>query len=218
MPPSQRARSDAYFEGGYWLQLWDFLSTVSRCGCCCGSVGRRGCASWPSASPVSVAANGALLDSVHSRRVSAHFPPRRYEGYFREHKYGLLNQTFGPWMGEQMLSLAVSVVLGAILVVPLFGLVRRLGKNWWVWGATLTIVFAAFVSLIAPVYIAPLFNKYTTVQDARNQGPDSQHGARERNSGNRRLRVRCVAAVESGKRQRQRVCRNIAHFAERQSA
>jgi hypothetical protein len=28
MSPAQRARSNAYFEGGYWLQLWDFLSTV----------------------------------------------------------------------------------------------------------------------------------------------------------------------------------------------
>ena len=28
MPPAQRARSDAYFEGGYWLQLWDFVATV----------------------------------------------------------------------------------------------------------------------------------------------------------------------------------------------
>src|ERR1700749_3045238 len=28
MPPALRARSDAYFEGGYWLILWDFLSTV----------------------------------------------------------------------------------------------------------------------------------------------------------------------------------------------
>src|SRR3974390_223005 len=25
MPPDQKARSDAYFEGGYWLQLWQFL-------------------------------------------------------------------------------------------------------------------------------------------------------------------------------------------------
>src|SRR6185295_367070 len=25
MSPEQRARSDAYFEGGYWLLLWDFL-------------------------------------------------------------------------------------------------------------------------------------------------------------------------------------------------
>src|SRR5262245_60672304 len=25
VPPEKRARSDAYFEGGYWLQLWGFL-------------------------------------------------------------------------------------------------------------------------------------------------------------------------------------------------
>ena len=25
IPADARARSDAYFEGGYWLQLWDFL-------------------------------------------------------------------------------------------------------------------------------------------------------------------------------------------------
>src|SRR5271168_420662 len=25
MTPAARARSDAYFEGGYWLTLWDFL-------------------------------------------------------------------------------------------------------------------------------------------------------------------------------------------------
>jgi STE24 endopeptidase len=28
VPADQRARSDAYFEGGYWLLLWDFVSTV----------------------------------------------------------------------------------------------------------------------------------------------------------------------------------------------
>src|SRR5579859_4515260 len=28
MPSAERARSNSYFEGGYWLQLWDFLSTV----------------------------------------------------------------------------------------------------------------------------------------------------------------------------------------------
>ena len=28
MPPAQRARSNAYFEGGYWLLLWDFLVPV----------------------------------------------------------------------------------------------------------------------------------------------------------------------------------------------
>jgi STE24 endopeptidase len=172
MPPAQRARSDAYFEGGYSLQLWDFLSTVIvmwlllRFG---WSARMRNLAeSLTRFGPLQTVLYWIQFIIVVSLLT---FPLTVYEGYFREHKYGLLNQSFGPWMGEQMVSLAVSVVLGAILVVPLFGLVRRLGKNWWVWGATLTIVFAAFVSLIAPVYIAPLFNKYTTVQDPQIRDP-----------------------------------------------
>jgi STE24 endopeptidase len=55
--------------------------------------------------------------------------------------------------------------------VPLVGLVRRLGKSWWVWGAAVTILFLAFVILISPVYIAPLFNSYTKLQDARIKDP-----------------------------------------------
>jgi STE24 endopeptidase len=94
-----------------------------------------------------------------------------YEGYFREHKYDLLNQTFGPWMRDQLVALAVNIVLGAILVIPLFALVRWLGKSWWVWGAVVTIVFFAFVSLIAPVYISPLFNKYKLLEDTRIKEP-----------------------------------------------
>jgi Zn-dependent protease with chaperone function len=99
------------------------------------------------------------------------FPLTIYEGYFREHKYGLLNQTFGAWMKDQVVGLAVTVVLGAILVVPLFGLVRKLDRSWWVAGAVLMIAFLAFVSLIAPVYIFPLFNTYTKLDDATVRDP-----------------------------------------------
>jgi STE24 endopeptidase len=172
MPPAQRARSDAYFEGGYLLQLWDFLSTVIvmwlllRFGW--STRMRKLAESLTRFRPLQTVLYWIQFIIVVSLLTS---PLAVYEGYFREHKYGLLNQSFGPWMSEQMISLGVSVVLGAILMVPLFGLVRRLGKSWWVWGATLTIVFAAFVSLIAPVYIAPLFNKYTTVQDPQIRDP-----------------------------------------------
>ena len=172
MPPAQRARSDAYFEGGYWLQLWDFLSTVIVMWLLLrfrwSARMRKLAESLTRFHPLQTVLYWIQFIIVVSLLT---FPLAVYEGYFREHKYGLLNQSFGPWMGELMISLAGSVVLGAILVVPLFGLVRRLGKNWWVWGATLTIVFAAFVSLIAPVYIAPLFNKYTTVQDPQIRDP-----------------------------------------------
>ncbi len=172
MPPAERARSNAYFEGGYWLLLWDFLSTVV--------------VMWLllrfrwSARMRDLAERITRFRPLQTTLYWVQFvivvfvltfPLTVYESYFRERKYGLLNQTFGPWMRDQAVGLAVAVVLGGILMVPLFGLVRRLGKSWWVWGAALAIVFLAFVSLIAPVYISPLFNKYTKLQDSRIKDP-----------------------------------------------
>ena len=172
MPPAERARSNAYFEGGYWLILWDFLFSVFvmwlllrfRWSAHMRNLAER----ITRFRPIQTALYWVQFFVVASVLT---FPLTVYEGYFREHKYDLLNQTFGQWMRDQMVGLAVGVVLGAILVIPLFGLVRRLGKSWWVWGAAFMILFFAFVSLIAPVYISPLFNKYKTLEDARIKDP-----------------------------------------------
>jgi STE24 endopeptidase len=168
MPPDQRARSDAYFEGGYWLLLWDFLSAAFVLWLMLhfrwSSKMRNFAERITRFRPLQTALYWVQFILVLSVLT---FPLGIYEGYFREHKYGLLNQSFGEWTRDQLVGLAVSVVLGAILMVPLFGLVRRLGKTWWVWGAVLMIVFFAFVSLIAPVYIAPLFNKYKSLENVR---------------------------------------------------
>src|ERR1700732_4284666 len=168
MPPAQRARSDAYFEGGYWLILWDFLLTIFIMGLLLRfrwSARMRNLAERITRfRPLQTALYWIQFVIVASL---LNFPLTVYEGYFREHKYGLLNQTFGPWIREQAIALIVSVVLGGILMVLLFGVVRRRGKNWWVWGAVVSILFLTFVGLIAPVYIAPLFNKYNKLQDSR---------------------------------------------------
>jgi STE24 endopeptidase len=168
MPPDQRARSDSYFEGGYWLILWDFLAASFvlllmlrfRWSAKMRNLAER----ITHFRPLQTALYWVQFILVLSVLT---FPLSIYEGYFREHKYGLLNQNFGEWMRDQLVGLAVGIVLGAILMVPLFGLVRRVGKNWWIWGAVLMIVFGAFVSLIAPVYISPLFNKYKSLENVR---------------------------------------------------
>ena len=172
MPPTRRAMSDAYFEGGYWLILWDLIVTLLimwlllhfRWSAKMRNLAERVTRFRPLQTAL-YWVQFLLVTSILS------FPMTMYEGFFRERKYGLMNQAFGGWMGDQLIGLAVGLILGAILMIPLFGIVRRLGKNWWVWGAVLMIVFGAFVSLIAPVYIAPLFNKYKVLQDARVKDP-----------------------------------------------
>jgi STE24 endopeptidase len=53
----------------------------------------------------------------------------------------------------------------------LYGVLRRTPRTWWLWGAAVSIAFLAFVALIAPVYINPIFNEYTPLADASVREP-----------------------------------------------
>ena len=52
-----------------------------------------------------------------------------YEGFFREHQYGLSNQTFGAWLGDQAKGLAWGWSSGGLAVIALYGVVRRLAAH-----------------------------------------------------------------------------------------
>ncbi len=168
IPAEARARSDAYFEGGYWLILWDFLygAVVALL-----LLNLR----W-SAKMRDMAERVTRFKPVHTvvywveylvlTSILA-FPLTVYEGYFRERRYGLATQTFGPWFYDQFKLLLIALVLGAILVTALFGVVRRLPRTWHIWGAVVTVVFLALFVLITPVYLVPIFNKVSKLNDPK---------------------------------------------------
>ena len=168
IPADKTARSDAYFEGGYWLILWDFLYGVVvsllllnlRWSARMRDLSERVTRFKPLQTFL-YAAQYLVLTFILG------FPLTVYEAYFREHKYGLATQTFGPWMVDQLKGLAVGLVLGGLLAMLLFGVVRRLPRTWWIWGAVVTICFVIFGVLITPVYIVPIFNKTTILNDPK---------------------------------------------------
>jgi STE24 endopeptidase len=168
IPSSARSRSDAYFEGGYWLILWDFLYGAAlylfllHFG-------------W-SAAMRNVAERVTRFKPLQTFIYWIAFliittilgaPLGVYEGYFRERQYGLATQTLVPWLGDQLIILLVNVVLGGVVSTVLFGVVRRLPRTWWSWGAGVSIVFLIFLIMIAPVFIFPLLNKYTVLDDPK---------------------------------------------------
>jgi Zn-dependent protease with chaperone function len=172
IPASTKARSDAYFEGGYWMILWDFLYgavvALLLLNLRWSSRMRNLAERVTRFKPMHTVVYWVQYLFLTSILV---FPLTVYEDYFREHKYGLATQTFGPWMGDQMKGLAVNLVLGGLLATLLFGVVRRLPRNWWIWGAVVTNLFLIFVVLIAPVYIFPLFNKIARLDDPKVVNP-----------------------------------------------
>jgi STE24 endopeptidase len=172
VPADVKANSDAYFEGGYWLVLVDFilgaaLSLFLLAG------------KWS-------ARMRNLAERISGRRAIQTFlywcqyvlattiilfPITIYEGYFREHKYGFSNQTLGEWLGDQGKGLLLDIFFGGILVTVLYGVFRRVQRNWWILGAVIMTVFMAFMMFIGPVFIAPMFNKYTKLTDPTFRDP-----------------------------------------------
>lgn len=157
-----RSRSDAYFEGGYWLLLVDLLWTLAISGALLWSGLSTAIRDWAAERTHSRASQAMIYGAIYvAIMAAAGFPLSIYEGYFREHSYGLSNQTFTAWLGDYGTSLALALVAALIFVPLLYGAIKRARENWWLWGAGLVILFQIVVAVIFPVFIAPLFNHYS---------------------------------------------------------
>ncbi len=161
LSPEQRAQSDAYFEGGYWLHLWGFLYGLAVSALLLFGGWSRRMRDWArrfSSRPWLYTAIYVLLWILATSLLST--PLTIYTDFIREHQYGLATQTFAPWLGDQLKGLLVGLIMGPPAIAAVYSAARRAGERWWVWATVLTFVFILFEALISPVYISPLFNDY----------------------------------------------------------
>ena len=172
VPPEKRAKSDAYFEGGYWLILWDFLLAVAI-------------SIFLLASRISARMRDFAERRTRFRAIQVSlyaipyfvlvyllsFPLNLYENFYREHQYGFATQTFAPWFREQLLGLGLTIIAGTVLLIILYAVFRRAPRTWWIWGTGVTVVFLSALVFIAPVYIEPLFNTYKPLSNPEIRDP-----------------------------------------------
>ena len=92
-------------------------------------------------------------------------PLSYYEGFVRPHAYGLSNQTFGKWAGDEVKAILVGLVAGSLLLWIPYLLVKKSPRRWWLWTSLVAIPITAFFMLIAPVVIDPLFNNFGPMKD-----------------------------------------------------
>ena len=166
LSPQARANSDAYFEGGYWLVLWDVLVVLGVAWLLLGtrlSVRMRDFAERLTRFRWLQTAIYAVQYIVLTTLLT--LPWTIYEGFVREHKYGLSTQNLAQWMGDQAKGLLVALILGTVALVIIYAVIRKAPRTWWLWGAGVAVVFVMFVATIAPVYIAPLFNTYKSLPE-----------------------------------------------------
>lgn len=158
-----RAKSDGYFEGGYWLLLWGAVIAVASN----WLILDRGWAARLSGWAGRVTGGRKWLQSfvffVPFMLLSAlvTLPWDIYTGFFREHQYGLSNQSFGQWTGDDLKGLLIGAIAGGLVFMAIHAVVRRLPRSWWVAGAAIGVAGMTVAIALGPVFIEPLFNTYT---------------------------------------------------------
>lgn len=161
IPAADRAKSDAYYEGGYWIGLWSTLIMVALCWLLLRSrlgvrvrdlVAARGRGPWLQSFAVALVV--LLAISILS------LPWDLYVHYYREHQYAMSNLTLGRFFREWGINTTIDVVFIALVVSGMYRLVRRVRERWVWWATAVTAVMVLFVFTVAPVVLDPLFNDY----------------------------------------------------------
>ncbi|MBX7494521.1 M48 family metallopeptidase [Qipengyuania sp. 6B39] len=165
---SARAQSDAYFEGGYWLILWgtvvsvliDWLLLRFRLANAFRNLGERvSKRRW-----LVTGITGFLYLLAGSLAV---LPWSIYADFYREKSYDLLDQSFGAWAGEWAIDLAITLIVAPLIIILVYAVIRRAPRTWWLWATGVIGAFLTVGMILGPVFIAPLFNTYTEME----QGP-----------------------------------------------
>ena len=167
LSPEQKIKSDAYFEGGYWIMFWQFIIEIVIAWIFL-SLGLSKWIKRLASKPKRINIQNlvyVLMYLLFAYLIS--FPFNVYTAYFREHLYGLSNMTFTEWFSEEMINLVLSLIMGSILIILIYMVMRKVTKQWWIWGSAVVIVFLIIILFITPVYISPLFNDYKPLEEGR---------------------------------------------------
>jgi STE24 endopeptidase len=80
---------------------------------------------------------------------------------------GLSTQSLGSWLGDWGKATAIGAVLAGLVGTLALALIRRFGSRWWIPGSVAVVVGAALFTWVAPVVLAPLFNKFEPLPAGR---------------------------------------------------
>ncbi len=88
-----------------------------------------------------------------------------YKTFIIEERYGFNRNTPRQFASDLGLQLLLSVAIGAPLLALILWIMDSMGGQWWLLAWAIVMGFSILMSWAFPTFIAPLFNKFTPLQD-----------------------------------------------------
>jgi STE24 endopeptidase len=166
VPAADRERSDAYYEGGYWISAWGTLIVVLIAWLLLRLRFAGRLRDWAAGRGHGLFKQSFIVALGFLLVLGlVTLPWALYTDYFREHQYGMSNQAIGSFLGEWAISAAIGLVVSGLAIAGIYALIRRVGERWVYWATAVTAVFILFMTMVEPVFIAPIFNDYKSLPE-----------------------------------------------------
>ena len=92
-------------------------------------------------------------------------PFNLYTEFKIEKKFEFSNMTFSLWLKDLCKSQIISLVVSALLLIPVTAVLIFFPHNWWILVSVILFVFILAAQIVYPLVIAPLFNKFSPLED-----------------------------------------------------
>ncbi len=92
-------------------------------------------------------------------------PFNYYRTFVIEQQYGFNKMTPGMFFADLAKQYTLGVLLGAPLLLSVLWLMEKAGENWWFYAWLIWISFNLFLLAVYPNWIAPLFNKFSPLEN-----------------------------------------------------
>jgi STE24 endopeptidase len=92
-------------------------------------------------------------------------PLSYYSGFVLPHRYDLSHQSFRSWLWDQTKGLAISTLLGLLVLEIIYWLLAAAPETWWLWVACVMLALSVVLSILMPVVFLPLFYKLAPLEN-----------------------------------------------------
>ncbi|MDP3976280.1 MAG: M48 family metallopeptidase, partial [bacterium] len=87
-------------------------------------------------------------------------------GFYVSRLFGLATLSIGLWTKDFLMSLGLAIVFTLIIYLPLYWLMEKFQRTWWLWISLLAIPFTILMQVLVPFVITPLFNTQRPLDDS----------------------------------------------------
>jgi len=98
-------------------------------------------------------------------RAVCSLPFSAWSTFVLERRFGFNRTTLQTFMADRLKGLALAVLLGGPLLAGVLGFLEYAGQAAWLYCWAAVTVFSLMVQLVAPLWILPLFNRFTPLPE-----------------------------------------------------